>query len=93
MDPRRPRYRWLEPSLRRIRDPFLEDHPDLSDAVAKLFDTISEDPYEAGLPWKGHGEDIALPNSFTSASEGVVARYQVFRDHPLLGLIALLDLR
>jgi len=87
-----PSYSWLPEPLRRIRDPFREAAPEkVRMLLDGAMDQIEADPYNPGMPqWPYKRGNV--PNSFIVRVGGRLwIHYQVFRDFPVLGLIAILD--
>jgi hypothetical protein len=57
-------------------------------------EAIAKNPLDPGLPtsdWKGRAEH-ELPNTKVAIAEGrIMIRYQIMADHPVLGLVNVLD--
>ncbi len=87
-----PTYTWLEGPLRRIRDPFWE----AADEKVRMLldgtlDMIEADPYSPGMPCWPYKRGN-LHNAYVARRGGRLwVVYQVFRDYPVLGLVAILD--
>jgi hypothetical protein len=87
-----PDYTWLEASLRRIRDPFLATADDkVRLLVESALDMIESNPYSPGMPCYQY-KRANVPNAYVAINGSRVwIVYRVFRDYPVLALVAILD--
>lgn len=87
-----PTWTWLPAPKKRILDPALGNlDPDIRPAVEAALEELLADPVGfPSFPWKG--ADDPRPSRVAVLAGRVLFRYVVYKDFPLVGPVALVDL-